>query len=237
MTSVSFLLRFPYIFHLVFVAVLKSPLNKPAPYKVIEKREAWRSALYMSGIVMGFCYTCGFLCYIISSPTSGGSFAMCSGMTDTISWYMNIVVYTTGFPVGVAMMIFHFSFRSTRMGPREGLGCTLSNGMVLVACCLVQALYVAIVYNFISTANQVCAAEGGAFAHAPLTSYLTSAGNTIILLVWMLRLSIAINVFAVKQGDCNAYKKAYCGAGESELTWSQEWMDAQINNGAQYNRM
>lgn len=228
MAVVPFLLRYPYVFHLAFIALFASPLNNGAPFKVIPLRAMWRTILYLTGIVMGAAYTVGFLAYVVSGAFSGGPFGQCEGATDNLRWYFNQYVLSTGFPVGAAMMLFHVSFMQIRMGAREGAGCSLGNAQVIIACALVQFLYISIWATFAYEVTTACGGFGGALAAGPLTICCTAFGTSCILLVMLVRAVVAFKVFAVDGGDCQGFQKAYCGCGSvafdglsSSLTWDE----------------
>merc|ERR1719424_765256 len=195
----NLLLHYPYIFYVAFPIINLLPLNHGGGGRLIATRKLWRTVLYLSGILMGCCYSASGILAVVTQP-----FAECTGgEKDYLMWG----IYTTFLPVGLIMGGFHIVFMKQRMGPKEGEGTALADAPTLICCVMGQSVFLAIWYAWLSNVRESC----GGFGVAPFTIGLSCAGSFIIVSIICFRL-----VMYVQSGfDSEKFAEAYTGAGFS----------------------
>eukprot|EP00747_Dinoflagellata_sp_TGD_P110108 gnl/TRDRNA2_/TRDRNA2_170863_c0_seq3.p1 gnl/TRDRNA2_/TRDRNA2_170863_c0~~gnl/TRDRNA2_/TRDRNA2_170863_c0_seq3.p1 ORF type:complete len:214 (+),score=21.66 gnl/TRDRNA2_/TRDRNA2_170863_c0_seq3:72-713(+) len=204
---VSLLVQYPYIFYPCFIIIFMSPLNKPEPFRKIPVRKVWRTILYLAGCVMGSGYFVAGLVAAIYKPFTEES----CGTSDDV-WYLQLYIYSTLMPVGLLMGLFHIAMARARLGAKEGEGSTIGNGRVVLACCSVQAVWLAIWYSWLSTATTLC--EAAAFDRGALgtTLGITCFSSCIIGSILLVRLGVFLFVGC----DCDKFDEAYCGGARED---------------------
>mmetsp|Transcript_72628 Transcript_72628/g.133034 ORF Transcript_72628/g.133034 Transcript_72628/m.133034 type:complete len:214 (+) Transcript_72628:74-715(+) len=191
-----FLVKYPWIFYPIFLVIFMSPMNNGKPYKLILEHTFLRTLLYGGGVIMGFSYGIAGIILCVTKPFSTAT-AMAGSLQKC--------VYTTLLPVGLLMGLFHIYMMYTRLTQS-----TLGNAKTILACSLVQIVWLIIIFAWLKEVFTYIKA----YDTAQVSALRISAGMVVFSSGIILTIMAArVFIFLSCSEDIGCFDDRYCGGG------------------------
>lgn len=184
--------------------------------RAIAKHDVKRTVLYACGPIMGGSYCLAGFIGVIVRPFDE---ERCGSSGDVD--YLQQFVYTTLFPVGTLMGLFHIPMFAARYGTKltgamdknekgELKGQTIGNAGVIMSCSMAQLWWLIIYFTWFRSVLEECKSKA---ADAPILSMLILSGfaTGIILSIMCARIVISLRACASTTPTIDEFDWIYCG--------------------------